>query len=76
LAKQIDQTILPAVRNLKEFDELMETCYERIILLHAHVAKVKPLVVEIIVRHDIISSISHKRPEERCVSKTSIPIGQ
>lgn len=43
MAKQIDQRILPAVRNLKEFDELMETCYERIILLHAHIAQVKSL---------------------------------
>lgn len=43
MVKQIDQRILPAVRNLKEFDELMESCYERIILLHAHIAQVKPL---------------------------------
>ncbi|MGK5506953.1 glycerol-3-phosphate responsive antiterminator [Brevibacillus formosus] len=43
MANQINQVILPAARTLKEFDELMESCYERIILLNAHVAQVKPL---------------------------------
>lgn len=43
MTNKIAQTILPAARNLKEFDELLESCYERIILLNAHVAQVKPL---------------------------------
>ncbi|OUQ85130.1 glycerol-3-phosphate responsive antiterminator GlpP [Brevibacillus brevis] len=43
MANQINQVILPAARTLKEFDELMESSYERIILLNAHVAQVKPL---------------------------------
>lgn len=42
--KHIDQKILPAIRILKDFDGLLESDYERLILLNSHIAQVKAIV--------------------------------
>lgn len=44
MKKLIDQKILPAIRNLKDFDLLLETDYEWLILLNTHVAQLKGIV--------------------------------
>ncbi len=40
----INQSIVPAIRNMKDFDQLLKTDYEFLVLLNAHIAQVKPLV--------------------------------
>ncbi|MBP1157394.1 MULTISPECIES: glycerol-3-phosphate responsive antiterminator [unclassified Paenibacillus] len=40
----ITQSIVPAIRNMKDFDQLLKTDYEFLVLLNAHIAQVKPLV--------------------------------
>lgn len=40
----ISQSIVPAIRNMKDYDELLKTDYEFLVLLNSHIAQVKPLV--------------------------------
>ncbi|OEH94353.1 glycerol-3-phosphate responsive antiterminator [Bacillus solimangrovi] len=39
-----NQTILPSVRNMKEFDQLLSSDYEYLVLLDSHVGQVKNIV--------------------------------
>jgi glycerol uptake operon antiterminator len=39
-----NQTIIPSIRNFKDFDELLETNYEYLILLNVHIAQVQSIV--------------------------------
>nr|WP_206529428.1 glycerol-3-phosphate responsive antiterminator [Brevibacillus sp. SYP-B805] len=38
------QKILPAIRNLKDFDELLDSEFERLVLLNIHIAQLKAVV--------------------------------
>jgi glycerol uptake operon antiterminator len=38
------QKILPAIRNLKDFDELLSSDFERLVLLNIHIAQLKAVV--------------------------------
>lgn len=40
----MNQSIVPAIRHMKDFDQLLQTDYEYLVLLNAHIAQVKPLV--------------------------------
>ncbi|WP_349409833.1 glycerol-3-phosphate responsive antiterminator [Pseudalkalibacillus sp. SCS-8] len=47
----IDQKILPAVRNMKDFEKLLESPYEYLVLLDSHVSQLKS-IVQIATRHN------------------------
>ncbi|NGQ93784.1 glycerol-3-phosphate responsive antiterminator [Brevibacillus sp. SYP-B805] len=40
----LHQKILPAIRNLKDFDELLDSEFERLVLLNIHIAQLKAVV--------------------------------
>ncbi len=44
MKKPIEQKILPAIRNLKSFDLMLESDYEWLVLLNTHIAQLKAIV--------------------------------
>ncbi|WLR51391.1 glycerol-3-phosphate responsive antiterminator [Bacillus tianshenii] len=46
-----NQTILPAVRHMKDFDKLLGSSYEYLVLLDSHISQVKS-IVQTAKRHD------------------------
>lgn len=78
-----NQPILPAIRNMKQFDEFLNSSFSYGVILDIHLGQLKGVIREaqkhgknMMVHVDLIQGIKHDKNTERSLfARTSSPLG-